>query len=62
MYREKLIEQLEILEQEQQRLIKTRDEAYFRQISKDILEIAKKIDELDQEPFRKKYKKALKNY
>lgn len=48
MYREKLIEQLEILEQEQQRLIKTRDEAYFRQISKDILEIAKKIDELDR--------------
>ena len=48
MYREKLIEQLKIFEEEQQRLIKKGKWYSFRDISKDILDIARKIDELDR--------------
>lgn len=57
MYREKLIEQLKIFEEEQQRLIKKGKWYSFRDISKDILDIARKIDELDQKNNRPTFSK-----
>ena len=46
MYRKKLVEQLKLYEERQKSgMIDTDD---FRELSRDILAIAKKIDELDQ--------------
>lgn len=45
MYREKLVEQLNLFEQRQR---VTYDADDFRELSRDILEIAKQIDEFDR--------------
>lgn len=46
MYREKLVEQLKLYEERQRMTCVDTDD--FRELSRDILAIAKKIDELDQ--------------